>query len=500
MPLQRPIRPLSTSHSLARWLPIVVLAGAGIVGCARPATGTAATADAPAPGAPSTLAPSNALTAPGTPLAPAAIPPGGATPQAQDRDPAQCLATLRTSAPANGVSVADFDRYTQGTKLLAVTVAAAQAQPEGKETWWDYIAKTVDDQRVAEGMAVLDKSRAALNTIDDRYQIDSEPLVAIFGIETNFGSQLGKVDVLNAWLTRACTEQKPLWVKNVYASVRLLRDGTVQRDGFIGSWSGAFGMTQFIPTSFYELAADGDGDGRIDLYGSLPDALASTANHLLKRKATWTRGLPAVVEVRLPPSISATLPPSPDEEIMNRDDRRPLSQWADAGVTRVDGTPLSTLAMSQPWGAVPAYLFAPTGSQGPAFLATRNFDAILHYNQSHKYALAVSLLTNRLKGGPGIVAAWPTDDPGLSRAQIKALQALLAARGYDIGVPDGIPGSKTRQAVAAEQQRLGLPQDGRVGYKIFSALQGQPIQQAPQGQPIQPAPQGQPIQPAPQGQ
>jgi membrane-bound lytic murein transglycosylase B len=230
-------------------------------------------------------------------------------------------------------------------------------------------------------------------------------------------------------------------------------------------------MTQFIPTSFYELAADGDGDGRIDLYGSLPDALASTANHLLKRRATWTRGLPAVIEVRVPPAVAATMPASPDAEIMNRDDKRPLSQWAGEGVTRADGTPLSSVPMAQPWGSVPAYLFAPTGSQGPVFLATRNFDAILHYNQSHKYALAVSLLTNRLRGDAGLVTAWPTDDPGLSRAQIKTLQGLLAARGYDIGTPDGIPGSKTRQAVAAEQQRLGLPQDGRVGYKILSALQ-----------------------------
>jgi lytic murein transglycosylase len=431
------------SRALARWLPALVVAGIGTAGCAQPAATTAAPATASA----------------------------SAQPAEQDADPAQCLATLRTSAPANGVSVADFDRYTQGSKLLATTVAAAKAQPEGKETWWDYIAKTVDDQRVNEGRAVLEKSRTALDAIDDKYRVDSEPLVAIFGIETNFGSQLGKVDVLNAWLTRACTEQKPLWVKNVYASVRLLRDGTVTRETFIGSWSGAFGMTQFIPTSFYELAADGDGDGRIDLYGSLPDALASTANHLLKRRATWTRGLPAVIEVRVPPAVAATMPASPDAEIMNRDDKRPLSQWAGEGVTRADGTPLSSVSMAQPWESVPAYLFAPTGSQGPVFLATRNFDAILHYNQSHKYALAVSLLTNRLRGDAGLLTAWPTDDPGLSRAQIKTLQGLLAARGYDVGTPDGIPGSKTRQAVAAEQQRLGLPQDGRVGYKIFSALQ-----------------------------
>jgi lytic murein transglycosylase len=406
------------------------------------------------------------------PLPPAA-PGANATPAApdpQDADPAACLSRLRAGAPANGVSIADFDRITAGSRILATTVAAAKAQPEGKETWWDYIAKTVDDQRVADGRLAMEKSGAALAAIDQTYLIDSEPLVAIFGIETNYGSQLGKVDVLNAWLTRACTEQKPLWVKNVYASVRLLRDGTVNRDAFIGSWSGAFGMTQFIPTSFYELAADGDGDGRIDLYNSLPDALASTANHLLKRKARWTRGLPAVIEVRLPAQLAAGISPDPDSEYMNTDDRRTLAQWATAGVTRANGSPLSSLQTTPPWASVPAYVFAPTGAKGPIFLATVNFDAILHYNQSHKYGLAVSLLTNRLKGDTGLVTAWPTDDPGLSRAQIKELQGLLAARGYDVGTPDGIPGSRTRDAVASEQLRLGYPQDGRVGYRVYSAL------------------------------
>ena len=137
---------------------------------------------------------------------------------------------------------------------------------------------------------MMKKVGSQLNTIGQQYQVDPATLVAIFGIETNYGRQIGKTNVLNAWLTRACTENKPLWEKNAYASVRLLRDGVVPADNFVGSWSGAFGMTQFIPTSFYELAADGDGDGRIDLYNSLPDALASTANHLRKRRAKWTMG------------------------------------------------------------------------------------------------------------------------------------------------------------------------------------------------------------------
>ncbi len=384
-----------------------------------------------------------------------------------DLDAGACLAKLRPGAAANGIQVADFDAYTQGATLLASTVASAKAQPEGRETWWDYIAKTVDDERVADGRKLMAEESSALASIAERYEVDGEVLVAIFGIETNFGRQLGKTRVLDAWLTRACTEGKPLWVKNVYASVRILRDGIVAPETFVGSWSGAFGMTQFIPTSFYELAADGDGDGRIDLYGSLPDALASTASHLRKRRAQWTRGLLPVIEVKLPPAVAAAVPPA--EEFVGGD-RRTLAQWAELGVTRVDGGRPDRTSGGAAAPDSAAYLFAPTGAGGPVFLATRNFDAILSYNTSHKYALAVSLLIDRLRGEPALATPWPTDDPGLSRAEIREVQALLLARGHDVGTPDGIPGSRTRAAVAEEQRRAGLAEDGRVGRKILEAL------------------------------
>ncbi|WP_423056026.1 lytic murein transglycosylase [Achromobacter xylosoxidans] len=362
--------------------------------------------------------------------------------------------------------MADWDKYTAKAKLLPTTVASAQGQPEGRETWWDYIAKTVDDERVADGRAVLAKYGKQLGDISQQYQVDPATLVAIFGIETNYGRQVGKTDVLNAWLTRACTENKTLWEKNAYASVRLLRDGVVPADNFVGSWSGAFGMTQFIPTSFYELAADGDGDGRIDLYNSLPDALASTANHLRKRRAKWTHGLPAVVEVRVPADVAAAIPPAPDAEYVGSQDRRSIAQWAQAGLKQGDGSALKLAAGNDQQ----AYLFAPTGAKGPVFLATVNFDAILHYNQSRRYGLAVALLLNRLQGGPALATAWPTDDPGLSRAQIKEVQEMLNARGYDVGTADGISGAKTRDAVRAEQEKRNLPQDGRVGKRIYDAL------------------------------
>jgi lytic murein transglycosylase len=395
----------------------------------------------------------------------------GAVAHAQSQmDAATCLAKLRPAAPANGVSLANFDRFTQGATVLASTVAAAKAQPEGNETWWDYIAKTVDQQRIDEGRAVLAQWQPRLNAIDASYQIDSETLVAIFGIETNYGTLLGKTRVVDAWITRACTERNPLWTKNAYAALRLLSDGTVAPDTFVGSWSGAFGMTQFIPTSFYELAADGDGDGRIDLYRSIPDALASTANHLRKRRAKWLRGVPAVIEVRLPPAVAATVPAAADAEYSGSQDKRTLAQWAALGVRPVIGGALDRDANGTSRGALSGYLFAPTGSGGPVFIATQNFDAIRQYNRSYKYTLAVSLLINGLKGEAPIKTAWPTDDPGLSRLEIKDLQTRLVALGYDLGVPDGIPGSKTRDAVAQEQQKRGMRKDGRIGRHILDTL------------------------------
>ncbi|WMD21196.1 lytic murein transglycosylase [Achromobacter seleniivolatilans] len=443
----------------------------------EPAAATAAPA-APAALPPQVPAQSTAAPA-AAPVAAPATAPASAAPAAAptvivptELDTKACIAKLRKGATANGLTVADWDKYTANAKLLPTTVASAKGQPEGRESWWDYIAKTVDDERVNDGRAVMKKVGPQLATISQQYQVDPATLVAIFGIETNYGRQIGKTNVLDAWLTRACTENKPLWEKNAYASVRLLRDGTVPADTFVGSWSGAFGMTQFIPTSFYELAADGDGDGRIDLYNSLPDALASTANHLRKRRAKWTHGLPAVVEVRVPAELAAAIPPEPDAEYVGSQDRRTIAQWAQAGLKQGDGSVLKLPSGNDEQ----AYLFAPTGAKGPVFLATVNFDAILHYNQSRRYGLAVSLLLNRLQGRPGIIAAWPTDDPGLSRAEIKELQEQLYGRGYDIGEADGIPGAKTRDAVRAEQQARNLPQDGRVGKRILDALKAdQPV-------------------------
>lgn len=383
-------------------------------------------------------------------------------------DTQQCLQQLRPAAPQHGISLIDFDRYTQRAQLLPSTVKSARGQPEGRETWWDYLAKTIDQERVDAGKAILAEQRAVLEQLARQYDVDQEVMVAIFGVETNYGSRLGSTDVLNAWLTRACVEGRSLWKSNAYASIRLLRDGVVEPASFQGSWSGAFGMTQFIPTSFYELAADGDGDGKIDLYHSLPDALASTANHLKKRQARWQRGLLPLIEIKPAPEALRQLGvrADPMHEYAARQ-RMSLAEWQARGLLPYHGAAVSPEQMKES-----AWLLAPTGAEGPAFLATRNFDAILHYNQSLKYAVSVSLLIDQLRGEPPIQTPWPTDDPGLSRAEIRALQQALLDAGHPVGTPDGIPGSNTRAAVEAEQRQRGWAVTGRVGRKIYDAMIG----------------------------
>ena len=218
----------------------------------------------------------------------------------------------------------------------------------------------------------------------------------------------------------------------------------------MGSWAGAFGQTQFMPSTFLRFAVDLDGDGRRDIVGSIPDALGSTANYL--RKSGWTPGLAWGHEVTVPAGYEG---PS------GRRNKHPMAFWAARGIARADGRAL---------GEGSAGLLMPAGPTGPAFLVTSNFDAIFAYNFAESYALAIAHLSDRLKGGGPFVTPWPTDDPGLSRAERKELQTLLARQGYDIGPIDGAIGDKSRQAIGDVQTRAGLERDGRPGQKILQLL------------------------------
>ncbi len=277
----------------------------------------------------------------------------------------------------------------------------------------------------------------------------------MWGVESNYGQGFGKTPIVQSLATLSCFGRRQAYFRTeFYSALRLLQAGHFPPERLQGSWAGAFGHTQFMPSTYERLAVDFDGDGRADLIDSVPDALASTA-HFLQR-AGWRSDLPWGFEVKLPEGFSVLGE--------GRRTKRPGTEWAARGVTRIDGTPVPPeLSLG---------LLTPAGAKGPAFLVTRNFDAIYSYNAAESYGLAIAHLADRLRGGGPFVTPWPTDDLGLTRAERRELQTLLLARGHDIGEVDGLLGEKTRTAVRAEQTRLGWEADGRAGQKLLKALRG----------------------------
>ena len=380
---------------------------------------------------------------------------GAGQAQADERAFNDCLQGLRGKAAATGVSNASFDTSTAGLVPDMGVLELLDAQPEFKTPIWDYLAALVDQQRVDDGQAMLKTHAAILAQVAQQYGVDAQTVVAVWGVESDYGKTFGKRPLLTSLATLSCYGRRQAFFRGeFFATLKLLQSGDLKPEGLTGSWAGAFGHTQFMPTTYQRIAVDGDGDGRRDLVGSIPDALASTANYL--KRAGWRTGEPWGYEVKLPAGFDASL--------AGRKNKRPLNDWIARGVTRIDGTPVLP-ADTQ------AGVLLPAGAKGPAFLVFRNFDAIYSYNAAESYALAIATLSDRLRGGAALVTPWPTDDPGLGRGERKQLQQLLLARGHAIGEADGMIGTLTRRAIVLEQQRLGLqPQDGRAGQKILEAL------------------------------
>ncbi|HMW55530.1 MAG: lytic murein transglycosylase [Candidatus Accumulibacter sp.] len=369
-----------------------------------------------------------------------------------------CLATLRAESAAKGVSTAAFDRLTSGLTPDPSVLEFLDYQPEFRTPIWDYLASLVDDERVADALAMREKWAGTLAASAERYQVDGDTVIAVWGVESNFGRNFGKRPLLTSLGTLACFGRRQAYFRGEFLStLKILDRGDIAPDRLVGSWAGAFGHTQFMPSTFLRLAVDGDGDGKRDLMDSVPDALASTANFL--HKAGWRQGEPWGYEVVLPAGF--------DTSVSGRGNKRPLSSWIGRGIRRADGQPIVTSDAA-------AGLLLPAGPRGPAFLVFRNFDAIYGYNAAESYALAIAHLADRIKGGKVFVTPWPTDDPGLSRSERRELQTLLAGRGYPIGEIDGMIGANSRQAILAEQKRLGLTVDGRPGQKLLAALRAVP--------------------------
>lgn len=369
-------------------------------------------------------------------------------------DFSSCLAALRGSAEAKGVSAATFARLTAGLEPNPDIIKAEGYQPEFKTAIWDYLAGLVDEERVADGEAAMNRYAQYLRNDQGRYGVPPAVVVAVWGVESNFGRNFGSKPVIQSLATLSCApgSRRPAYYRGeLFAAMKIVQSGDIDPADFTGSWAGAFGHTQFMPSTFLGTAVDGDGDGRRDLVHSAPDALASTANFL--RKAGWQPGLPWGFEVRVPDGYRG---PS------GRKVKQPMSAWAARGITRIDGGGL---------GEGSAGLLLPAGPNGPAFLVTRNFDAIYGYNAAESYALAIALLSDRLAGKPGMRTPWPVEDPGLSRADRRELQTRLQERGYDMnGKIDGVIGDKTREAIVDFQGRAGLKPDGRASQSVLAAL------------------------------
>lgn len=379
---------------------------------------------------------------------------GALTFAATDPEFASCKNALRAPALENGVSAETFDAHVIPLEPDMSVLALLDYQPEFRAPIWDYLAALVDEERIADGKAMLAQWGSVLATIEDRYGVDAATVVAVWGVESNFGRNFGKRPLLQSLGTLSCFGRRQNFFRGeFFTALRIVQEGHVAVEKLNGSWAGAFGHTQFMPSTFMRVAVDFDGDQRRDLVDSVPDALASTASFLAE--AGWTRDRAWGFEVTLPDGF--------DETLAGRRKKRSVAEWLDLGVRRVDGTPLDVSS-----GAMG--LLLPAGADGPAFLTTRNFDALYAYNAAESYALAIAHLSDRLKGGNAFVKAWPTDDPGLSRAERREVQTRLAQLGYEVGEPDGVIGEVTRQAIRAFLADQGLESDGRAGKKLLERL------------------------------
>ena len=364
-----------------------------------------------------------------------------------------CLDGLRGAAEAKGVSAQTFDQLTRDLQPNPDVIRAEAYQPEFKTAIWDYLAGLVDEERVQDGQAAMAQYAKALASAQQRFGVPPYVVAAVWGVESNFGRNFGTKPVIQSLVTLTCAggRRAGYYRGELLNAMKIVQSGDIDPRDFNGSWAGAFGHTQFMPSTFLATAVDGDGDGRRDLVHSAPDALASTANYL--RKAGWQTGLAWGFEVKLPQGYSG---PS------GRMKKEPLATWASRGITRLDGGAL---------GSGTAGLLLPAGRTGPAFLVTKNFDAIYGYNAAESYALAIALLSDRLAGKPGIQTPWPTDDPGLARADRREVQTRLVQRGYDLqGKIDGMIGDKTREAITDFQGKAGLKPDGRASVSVLNAL------------------------------
>ena len=364
------------------------------------------------------------------------------------------VAGFREQARAAGVDEATLALAFDHAHYVAPAVSADRTQPEFAKAVWDYVDGVATPQRVARGQAKLAQVRAEADAATQRYGVPQSIIMGIWGIESDYGGNYGDVPTIDALATLGFQGRREAWARaELMAALKILQSGDIAHDRMIGSWAGAMGQTQFIPSAFLKFAVDADGDGRRDIWDSAADVTASTANFLAG--SGWQPAQPWATEVQLPDGFD---PGRADDAL-----RQDASQWAAEGVRSLDGAPLPDVA--------DAAILLPAGARGPAFLVGANFRALLRYNNSTSYALAVGVLSQRIDGGPGVQAAWPRDLQPLTRSQVQALQAALNQRGYTSGTPDGLLGPATRQALRQYERSVAEPADGYPTLDLLARLQ-----------------------------
>lgn len=368
-----------------------------------------------------------------------------------------CLAEIKPQLTGGGIKPEVFDAATATLEPDANVIESMDRQPEFSLPVWHYVNMLVEDRRILEGRHKLEEWSRVLRVIERDYGVERHVVVAIWGVESNYGKRMGDRPLVRSLATGACFgRRQPFFRGELLQVLRILQDGDIAAEDLNGSWAGAFGHTQFMPTTFRRLAVDFDGDGRRDLVRSIPDVLASTANYL--RDAGWKRGEPWGYEVQLPKGYAG---PS------GRRMRKPVTDWKALGIRRVDGKPLK--------GTDNAALLLPAGARGPAFLVFDNFHALYSYNASESYALAIAHLADRMRGRGTFRTAWPLDDPTLDRQQRIELQDRLSMLGYDVGEADGIIGGRTMEAIKEFQRSVGLVPDGYPGQQLLRRLIATPL-------------------------
>jgi membrane-bound lytic murein transglycosylase B len=399
------------------------------------------------------------MPAPAAPAA-AAASASASAPTAGDEDAAvqqrfaAWIANFRESARAAGIADETLRDALGSVHYRPRLVDLDRTQPEFTRAVWDYVDGIVSPQRVAKGLEQLAQVRPEAETAAARHGVPPAMLVAIWGMESDYGANYGDVPTIDALATLGFEGRREAWARaELLAALRILQAGDIDRAHMVGSWAGAMGQTQFLPSTYLAHAVDADGDGRRDIWNSMADVLASTANFLAR--SGWKPAEPWGAEVQLPPGFDAG---RADASV-----RQPAAQWSAEGVRAMDGAPLPAIAD----GAI----LLPAGVHGPAFLVGANFRAILRYNNSTSYALAVGLLAQRLAGGPGVRAPWPRELGVLGRTELQALQSALGEHGFDSGKADGTLGPATRDALRRYQRSIGLPADGYPTPELLRRLQ-----------------------------